>query len=241
MCSPGETPNACTYITLSGLSFYFKMKGPFFNFKKSSCSHQKNFKAKPHLCLLSFPLKKPLFFTQEYLALEMVKVSDALLDLRRKYQQNRENQGRRFRKSHDWQRGFDYSVSLSPLTSEHTQAHSDSPSRSKDKSRMKAGFLSGDSWLPRHHSLFWSGLDPSRAGSLHGLRFAELPPRKQYGLKSRQLGSLNRKLSKALISCWGPAWGTPSVAKVMRKEARHTQRQDQASGVPLEILEHLPP
>ena len=145
MCSPGETPNACTYITLSGLSFYFKMKGPFFNFKKSSCSHQKNFKAKPHLCLLSFPLKKPLFFTQEYLALEMVKVSDALLDLRRKYQQNRENQGRRCRKSHDWQRGFDYSVSHSPLTSEHTQAHSDSPSRSKDKSRMKAGFLSGDS------------------------------------------------------------------------------------------------
>jgi len=37
-----------------------------------------------------------------------------------------------------------------------------------------------------------------------------------------------------------PAWGTPPMAKVMRKEARHTQRQDQASGVPLEILEHLP-
>jgi len=31
------------------------------------------------------------------------------------------------------------------------------------------------------------------------------------------------------------------MAKVMRKEARHTQRQDGASGVPLEILEHLPP
>ena len=30
------------------------------------------------------------------------------------------------------------------------------------------------------------------------------------------------------------------MTKVMRKEARHTQRQDQASGVPLEILEHLP-
>ena len=27
----------------------------------------------------------------------------------------------------------------------------------------------------------------------------------------------------------------------MRKEAQHMQRQDQASGVPLEILEHLPP
>ena len=31
------------------------------------------------------------------------------------------------------------------------------------------------------------------------------------------------------------------MAKVMRKEARHTQRRDGASGVPLEILEHLPP
>ena len=31
------------------------------------------------------------------------------------------------------------------------------------------------------------------------------------------------------------------MAKVMRKEAQHMQRQDGASGVPLEILEHLPP
>ena len=31
------------------------------------------------------------------------------------------------------------------------------------------------------------------------------------------------------------------MAKVMRKEARHTQRQDRASGIPLEILEHVPP
>ena len=30
------------------------------------------------------------------------------------------------------------------------------------------------------------------------------------------------------------------MAKVMRKEARHMQRRDRASGVPLEILEHLP-
>ena len=41
--------------------------------------------------------------------------------------------------------------------------------------------------------------------------------------------------------CWEPAWGTPPVAKVMRKEAQHMQRRDRASGVPLEILEHLPP
>ena len=31
------------------------------------------------------------------------------------------------------------------------------------------------------------------------------------------------------------------MSKVMRKEARHMQRRDGASGVPLEILEHLPP
>ena len=41
--------------------------------------------------------------------------------------------------------------------------------------------------------------------------------------------------------CWEPARGAPLVTKVMRKEARHTQRWDRASGVPLEILEHLPP
>ena len=38
-----------------------------------------------------------------------------------------------------------------------------------------------------------------------------------------------------------PGAGAPPVAKVMRKEARHTPRRDRASGVPLEILEHLPP
>ena len=41
--------------------------------------------------------------------------------------------------------------------------------------------------------------------------------------------------------CWEAAWGIPPVANVMRKEARHMQRWDRASGVPLEILEHLPP
>ena len=38
-----------------------------------------------------------------------------------------------------------------------------------------------------------------------------------------------------------PGAGAPPVAKVMRKEAWHMQRRDGASGVPLEILEHLPP
>ena len=35
------------------------------------------------------------------------------------------------------------------------------------------------------------------------------------------------------VHCQGPAWGTPPMAKVMRKEAWHTQRRDQASGNPL--------
>ena len=46
---------------------------------------------------------------------------------------------------------------------------------------------------------------------------------------------------KVMTNCGEPAGGTPPMAKVMRKEARHTQRQDGASRVPLEILEHLPP
>ena len=33
----------------------------------------------------------------------------------------------------------------------------------------------------------------------------------------------------------------PPLAKVLRKEAWHTQRRDRASGVSLKILEHLPP
>ena len=41
--------------------------------------------------------------------------------------------------------------------------------------------------------------------------------------------------------CGELAWGPPPMAKVMRKEARHMQRRDRASGVPLEILEHLLP
>ena len=36
-----------------------------------------------------------------------------------------------------------------------------------------------------------------------------------------------------VVICWGPAWGSPPMAKVMRKEAWHTQRRDQASGKPL--------
>ena len=42
-------------------------------------------------------------------------------------------------------------------------------------------------------------------------------------------------------TCREPARDIPLMTKVMRKEARHTQRWDRASGVPRDILEHLPP
>ena len=38
-----------------------------------------------------------------------------------------------------------------------------------------------------------------------------------------------------------PARDIPLVTKVVRKEARHMQRRDQALGVSPDILEHLPP
>ena len=48
--------------------------------------------------------------------------------------------------------------------------------------------------------------------------------------------------ASSIRACCGElVGGPPPVAKVMRKEAWHTQRRDRASGVPLEILEHLPP
>ena len=45
----------------------------------------------------------------------------------------------------------------------------------------------------------------------------------------------------ATLSAPVPGAGALPLVKVMGKEARHTQRQDGASGVTLEILEHLPP
>ena len=53
--------------------------------------------------------------------------------------------------------------------------------------------------------------------------------------------SLSKLRELVMDRCWEPARGIPLMTKVMRKEARHTQRRDRASGVPLDILEHLPP
>ena len=57
-----------------------------------------------------------------------------------------------------------------------------------------------------------------------------------------EAGSTEIKVSAQLVSSKGQCGERAlPVAKVMRKEAWHTQRRDQASGVSLEILEYLPP
>ena len=63
----------------------------------------------------------------------------------------------------------------------------------------------------------------------------EIPRREEPG-RLQSMGSL-----RVGHDCREPARDIPLVTKVMRKEARHTQRRDRASGVPPEILEHLPP
>ena len=62
---------------------------------------------------------------------------------------------------------------------------------------------------------------------------------KWMSLPGRERGIIAKLIWREI--CLEPAWGTPLMAKVMRKEAWQTQRQYQASGVPLEILKHLPP
>ena len=59
------------------------------------------------------------------------------------------------------------------------------------------------------------------------------------GFKFTPNGDCSHEIKK--LACRKPAWGTLPMAKVMRKEARQTQRRDGASRLPLEILEHLPP
>ena len=58
-------------------------------------------------------------------------------------------------------------------------------------------------------------------------------------IQGTQVPSLDQE--DPLEKCREPARGTPLMTKVMRKEAWYTQRRDRASGVPLDILEHLPP
>jgi len=73
----------------------------------------------------------------------------------------------------------------------------------------------------------------SFAGSWHIAYWVQHFP--QHHLSGSRIAQLE------FYHCREPAWGTPPMTKVMRKEAWHTQRRDRASGVPLEILEHLLP
>ena len=62
------------------------------------------------------------------------------------------------------------------------------------------------------------------------------------GLEEVQAGiKIARRNINNLSDANVPEAGAPPLAKVMGKEAWHMPRQDRASGVPLEILEHLPP
>ena len=89
-----------------------------------------------------------------------------------------------------------------------------------------------------------------KATCIHHLKHPQSFPSWRLSCFSCYLLFLNYLWEKSVISlqgkecneiCGEPEWGTPPMAKVMRKEAQHTQRQDRASGVPLEILDHLPP
>ena len=51
-------------------------------------------------------------------------------------------------------------------------------------------------------------------------------------------GFSDKSESRSIMSGRG---GIPLWTKVMRKEARHTQMWDRASGIHPDILEHLPP
>ena len=61
----------------------------------------------------------------------------------------------------------------------------------------------------------------------------------QIAVKTREVKSKGEK-ERYTHLCREPARDIPLVTKVMRKEARHTQRRDRASGVPPDILKHLP-
>ena len=60
-------------------------------------------------------------------------------------------------------------------------------------------------------------------------------------LNNHELSFISAFCRMVTINSREPSWGTSPMAKVMRKEAWHMQWWNRASGVPLEILEHLSP
>ena len=71
--------------------------------------------------------------------------------------------------------------------------------------------------------------------------FSIIPSKEIPGLISFRMDWLDLLAVQGLSRVFSCRERAPPVAKVMRKEAWNTQRRDQASGVSLEILEHLPP
>ena len=85
-------------------------------------------------------------------------------------------------------------------------------------------------------SILCSGPMPQKLTVLPQIKKIPLPFHESWISSLLQLLLLPFFFVLSLGLCQEPAWGAPPVAKVMRKEARHTQRRDGASGVPLEIL-----
>ena len=89
--------------------------------------------------------------------------------------------------------------------------------------------FSNESTLPMRWAKYWS------------FSFSIIPSKEHPGLISFRMDWLDLLAVQGLSRVFSCRERAPPVAKVMRKEARHMQRRDRASGVPLEILEHLPP
>ena len=81
------------------------------------------------------------------------------------------------------------------------------------------------------YTKFWLKESPT-AGSRHIAYWVQHFP--QHHLSGSGIAQLE------FYHCWEPAWGAPPVTKVMRKEARHMQRRDWASGAPWKFLSIYP-
>lgn len=190
--SCGGNPNACIDITRSSLSFYFKMNRP----------HSSQFKAlrENHICLLSFPLQKPLFFfffpTQECLALERGWVNLALLAPEWSISRAGRNK-RKSGKAHDGPTPS--ATCLSPVSPLDTYAlNCRLPWRKQGVETESWGFewgLQGSKIVFILSSVL--GVT-TRTGCLpHKDLDVRMSP-KEHGSKSRQTSSLNRELNEAL-------------------------------------------